>query len=140
MKRKFLASFALLFLLTMFPTQAFAGNNEDSSFTFQSSYVAIHHTLERAKTDTTPVYVYIQRAPGYNSFVKAQGRVSGGSWFLGNEGGAQAALRTGTKYSLHTLIYENGWTRARLEIMATGRGETYGVWSPDSVGSYTDAW
>ena len=42
------------------------------------------------------------------------------------------------QYSIVNYVYENGYRYARIQCRGKGaKGDTFGAWSPDSVGSYT---
>lgn len=49
--------------------------------------------------------------------------------------------RIGIKYSVHNVVYENGYRKAQLGLKKAnyGSGSLTVTWSPDSLNNYVDA-
>ncbi len=118
---------------------ALAANHSDTgySFTVGPGYGA--RTEYREKTDSSGVYVYSLSGPRQTYFY-----VLNPSGTIKNSGEGVGITYPGNKYRIHTHIWEDrytdgnvGPTRCALaSIDNPFPGQSTGVWSPDSVGSY----
>lgn len=140
--KKMIVLVLLLCLFSGLSTLSWASNSTDTTFWVNNATPYSYYAVpERAKTDTSPVYVYvIELANNGTLWVQGQRKTPGGSWIGNNVESNFADMYRGGHYSLHTLIYENGGRVARLLLYSTKSGYIEGKWSPDSVGSYTDKW
>lgn len=132
-----LALSGVLFAGSLVPASA-AGNIDDTAFEFKFAWWnTTGNTEGRAKNDNTSSYVNCTWIPGGGFRVYVDG--------YGSNGYVDCTVReayipdTG-EYQVLNLVYERGYRTARLGGTKSF-GNTYasGVWSPDSVGSYTIA-
>ena len=106
-------------------------------------------SASRAKTNSSAVYF---RMTGSNSSSYVNVKVLGTnvnpvtSWSqLTNctvkNGVAKnyAKCNKGTKYSLHSTVYEDGFSRVTLAMRTPSNDTISGVWSADSSGTYNEA-
>lgn len=143
--QKMMMSLAVSFImLASAVSPVFAANTSDTTLpTGFISYSSNVTTTVRSKTNTTPVY--IKNTSGMNLWVYANGgsKPSNPSvvYSTGTTQGGFAKVLSG-QYVIHTLIYENGYRSAWLNISTATNGVSgncKGVWSPDTAGSYTSA-
>lgn len=142
MKLKFLATaLAVIILSTATNNVAFAANYGDTGYSYRVGTTYTSRTEYRQKTDDSPVYVNSLSGPRQTHFYvwnhKEQQK---------NAGKGVAITEPGNKYLVHTLIWEHrdkdGNTQYGQTICALASkynpfdGQSTGVWSPDSIGSY----
>lgn len=134
------ATAALIAILGIAPTQAFAsGNTSNSSYSFYFSGTgATQGTTARAKYTDSVCYLRVSYL-GLNrmNFYIDGSNSTSGSWVNRTRGGVATAYYTG-HFSIHNYVNENGESYARLTAMSpSGSGTVYGMWSPDSNESNT---
>lgn len=137
---------AIIAILSVLAVSAFASNYTDEGFAF-TVYTDVVKLLDwREKTDTTPIYLYIKTGTTSPIRVSALGAIESSDVMtdLTCVHGAYAAYVTcsvGVKYSVHSFVYECGYDLASLQFWNPYSTSNYitGVWSPDSVGTYTYA-
>ncbi len=105
----------------------------------------------RNKTDDTSLYLYITDLNYTNAMVQARGANTSSDLTLTNTSNETYSLsrgqcdhvtcRKGIQYSVHSLIYEDNYSYATLAFHAgyAANDHLTGYWSPDSIGTYTDA-
>ena len=130
-----------------------ASNYLDSGITSfeisSSSFTLLPYA--RAKIDDSSLYLYITDMNYTYARVQARGAHSAYGITLSNTTNETYSLSQGsceyvvckknTQYSIHSLIYEDGYPYATLAFHS-GYGandHVTGYWSPDSIGTYTDA-
>lgn len=139
-KKKLLAIFGVLILtLSFVMVPVSANNHKDEGFIFYLDGVSASVTKMREKQDASSTYVAVDYTP------------SGGAKFsvlgvkLGNHGSTSVnctknnyvILYGGQTRLVRQYVYERGYTLCELfGDVAKLKGKTYGLWSPDSVGSY----
>lgn len=139
MKRKVSLLLVVLLIVGSLPF-VFANNNSDTFFGFgNAESFHWYHTGGRSKTDDSPVYLYMQNTPDNATITVHAERLKWG-YFWENENyySEDVYVYEGYKYSIHTLIYENGGRTARLSFNSDRKGTMSGLWSPDSTGHYND--
>jgi len=145
MKKLCSLAFALVMVLSLCLTPAFAANTSDTTLpTSFISYTSGATTTVRNKTNTTPVYM--NNTSGMTLWVYANGgsKPSGSiscTYSTGTTVGIFATVKPG-KYVIHSTIYEKGYRSAWLNISTATNGVSgycNGVWSPDTAGSYPSA-
>lgn len=137
---------AIIAILSVLTVSAFANNHTDEGFAFWIYPPSLSLLGSRAKTDTTPVYLYITSSTSDKVWVSTVGCTESLDNFV-NLTCVNGAIKNhvtcyvGTKYSVHSFIYEYGYSYASLEFESADDSIVYlaGVWSPDSVGTYTYA-
>lgn len=143
--QKMMMSLAVSFImLASAVSPVFAANTSDTTLpTGFISYSSNVTTAVRSKTNTTPVY--IKNTSGMNLWVYANGGSKPSNPSVtestGTTQGGFAKVLPG-QYVIHTLIYENGYRNAWLNISTATNGvsgKCKGVWSPDTAGSYASA-
>lgn len=144
---------AVVALLSTMALAASASNYGDTTISnIELSYFEFSAPITaREKTDTSPVYLHIKdvghsymavavQALGTNSRIATSGNVTN----LTYSNGAlvyQVYCIEDWKYSIHSLIYEEGFDYASLRFrggITTGNTLWEAVWSPDSIGSYNE--
>ncbi len=143
----------LMMLLSTMSMVASASNCTDT--TISNIQLSMHYfsypISARAKTDTTPVFLHIKdvthsyagvavQALGTNSSVATANNVVNLTYSNGTLVDQVFCIEN-WKYSIHTLIYEEGYDYASLRFRGgISGGNILGeaVWSPDSVGTYND--
>lgn len=127
-----------------------AANTTDVAWSMTSSAVDFKYlSASRAKTNSSAVYF---RMTGSNSSSYVNVKVLGTnvnpvtSWSqLTNctvkNGVAKnyAKCNKGTKYSLHSTVYEDGFSRVTLAMRTPSNDTISGIWSADSSGTYNEA-
>lgn len=114
------------------PYSTYSGDGSDSS------------TEIRAKTDTTKVYAYNKNTNDRTHRINIAGthKTSGyGSTFSYNDctyGAYYFDIKPGMRRYMSSLVYERGYRNAYLVYAEANHklGMLYGVWSPDSIGTY----
>ena len=118
----------LFFLSLNIINVAFAGNYQDTSFSFDR-YAGI--TDSREKRDTSSVYLDLSNAGPKGEIVRVY-IIDSDSDRIRSYGGDFFHCELGKKYFLYNSVKENGGSRCRLYI--TGHsGPISGKWSPDSI-------
>lgn len=131
-----------------------ASNYTDSTITYFeiscSEFTPLPYA--RNKTDDTSLYLYITDLNYTNAKVQARGANVAYGITLFNTNNRTYRLSQGPclyvtclnhmQYSVHSLIYEEGYPYATLAFRAgyAANDHLTGYWSPDSVGTYTDAY
>ena len=119
---------------------AYAANIKDKEFNFRVGYdstTQAGETTERAKEDSSSVYI---KPSNYRDLCIKTFGYRNGSWNNDTKNGY--AIVTKGEWLIHNYIYERGSRSAKLNITTATPGTSgiaTGVWSPDSVGSYTVA-
>ena len=96
------------------------------------------YTTARQKWDSTPCYLRVTSSSIYVMHFYVDGARSwNGSWSNQTYDGRKVVRGIG-HFSIHTSVYENGYTWARLrgEATASGLNSIWGCWSPDSTYVY----
>ena len=114
---------------------AYASNHSDTDFELSVGWDRCDYSDFRAKTDSSPVYILITDGPGITWIW-----VVNTSYVHQNSGSGLAQVPPNAPRLIHTNVYENGYGSCAI-------GSEYnpifddvkGVWSPDSIGSYTYA-
>ena len=140
-RKGFISLLLVAVMLFTMPMVVLATSDDVVFYKSPALAYTIYNAESRAKDNATPVYVWAYNTPS-NGFiwVQAQRQRADGTWVGDNELTTYAKALKGVKYSLHTLIYEHGGRRARLRYYGTVQGLIEGVYSADSVGTYTDLW
>lgn len=131
---------AAVLMLTAAAVPAFASDHQNSAFEFQFNWAKNSDaTGGRSKTDSTPVYVKTTWIPanGYQVFV--DGYSSSGGWVDNTV--RTAYIQDTGEGIIRSYVHENGYKTARLRgYKAFANTYASGVWSPDSVGSYSNVY
>ncbi|MGN1191340.1 MAG: hypothetical protein ACI4S0_01600 [Dorea sp.] len=146
--------FGLLLALVMAmpaTVPAFAANTSDKQYDFDVNALNFNvKTGARTKENSTPVYCYVTNIENHNAVkVRALGYVNSSTYDNKTLNGTTNTIVSyvkcsqGVKYSVHTSINEDGYPKAQLAFNSyniINSERIKGVWSPDSAGTYTDAW
>lgn len=119
--------------------------SEDEGWGFYISDSSTWHSIgsPRGKDNKSSVYLYWQSGSYVGSLsARVYGVSDSGSLV---DCGTRQAGTTHTyyipgkgQYSIINYVYENGYRSATMKLKGNGAiGSVSGVWSPDSVGSYT---
>jgi hypothetical protein len=144
----------LLLALTMIASNTpavLAANTADMTFDFDVNALNFNvKTGARSKTNSTPVYCYITSLEDNSCVkVKALGYVNSSTTANKTLNGTTNTIvdyvtcKQGTQYSIHTSVYESGYSKCQLAFCSQNTvmpERVVGVWSPDSAGTYADAW
>lgn len=150
MNKKLLVFLFVCVLALPTALNVFAANTSDMPINFDVNATNFNvKTGARNKENSTAVYCKITdlennskvrvRALACNadSEVNKTRNGTSGNW------ASYVTLTLGTRYSIHTHIYEDGYRSAKLAFQSLNlifSEHVEGWWSPDSKGSYTDAW
>ncbi len=139
----------VLIVSAMAVTASAENNHHDAFFEFDVLSNIPYGIEPRYKTDTTPLYVNVQTGSERAIYVRAEGVTSNYSKFenltcvngtLVDHVTCSIGIGSAYKYSIHSWIYEHGYSMATLSFISTvGYGHITGVWSPDSQGTYNYA-
>ena len=136
---------------TMAMVPANAANTDDRGWNFNfSGNIFDSHKYSywhefREKRDASSVYVYFKGGSSSNMYLQTMGRRNGGGWNNHTLAG-YVYLARGNQYSIQNNIFEalklkdKDYVETALRANANGWNDTVdtnGVWSPDSVGTYT---
>lgn len=147
LKKVLLVGMALMIALMTMIVPASAANNGDTDFSLKVRTTLNDYTGAREKQDDSGTYVYYKSGTnGLTGAVKF--RVMGSdsqstpSLLATNyTRNSYGTISVGQKRLISQYVYENNKTYAFLSTpkVASGdpTGTATGVWSPDSVGSYT---
>ncbi len=125
-------------------------NSTLTSFEISSS-VFTPLPYARNKTDDSSLYLNITDMNYTYALVQARGANVAYGITLSNTTNETYSLTKGSceyvtcwknhEYSVHSLIYEDNYSYATLAFHAgyAANDHVTGVWSPDSIGTYTDA-
>lgn len=150
-KKRFVSIFlCLIAVLSAMSVTAFASNWTDSSFTnfsiTDSGNNLMHFLPGRAKEDNTASYLYITNSTNRYTLVWVYGGENPNStdrleWDMcyspDSDVYGYVICQRGTKYSIYSDVYTQGYTYATLRFESIYGGDSLtGVWSPDSRGTY----
>ena len=158
MSKSLLGSFLLTLVLlagvvtVALPQQAFADDGRDSApktlvvteprsaadsaFDFTMAGNGTNGTSGRMKDNDTSSYVKISYIKNKCRLYIDGANTKNGPWHNCTVGGYANATRIG-QWRIMNYVNENGYDYARLTAWAnSGATRLYGVWSPDSVGTY----
>lgn len=114
---------------------AFAANNKDTGYSFTVGNGRLSRTEYREKTNKTSVYVKSMSGPYITYFY-----VLAPNGSIQNSGKGVAPIKPGQTRCIYNHVYENGWRSCALAAINNPySGQSTGVWSPDTVGSYPHA-
>lgn len=99
------------------------------------------------KLDTTPLYVHVTIGVAQRYRIRALGCPASNSTnnavnktYANGERVDYVSCYKGTKYSVRSMIYEDGYNSAALAVNPLGAGSQVTVeWAPDSTATYTVA-
>lgn len=135
LKRLLASAVAVTLLSSLTAIGSFAANNHDTGFSFTVGPNWQARTEFRDKTNSTSVYVNSLSGPSVTYFYVID--PNGG---IQNSGKGVAPISPGTKRCIYNHVYENGWRTCALATLNNPyTGQSTGVWSPDTVGSYIHA-
>lgn len=147
--KRFLAlALTVVMMLSVFAIGASATNNDDTPFTnFSINWIGYQELTARDKEDSSPVYLCYTQGKRTTVKVRAIGcndNDDDENLTLSNNQLADfVTCAKNVQYKIHTLIYEEGYTQAKLAFKSPNvLGDSItGVWSPDSVyyDNYTSA-
>lgn len=118
-----------------------ANNNSDSpwSYTLSVQDSSYHFVQQRKKEDDT--YVYVRWSDKTGTLKALNLKVYGDGVDCGtqNKGVSHTYYISHTgRYSLVNYVFENGCSMCKVGFKSNdGYGVAQGVWSPDSIGTYT---
>lgn len=149
LKRFLVLTLTIVTLVVAMGVTASASNYEDSNIPtdFSISFFSFKNLGScRSKEDTSTLYLYITNATRTTVQVQALGTDStmSSTKNLTVADGVCVDYVTCARYvqyNIHSDIYEDGYRYATLAFRSPNvLGDTInGVWSPDSIGTYTDA-
>ncbi len=115
-------------------------NTGDTPFKFdlQWSGATYQGSEPRRKDDSSSVYIFVMTKNLDRCKAYVDGATSAnGPWYNQTVYG-YATIRDTGKFRIMSNVHENGYTMARLTGWADSQpGWVSGLWSPDSLGSYT---
>ena len=136
---------AVVMILSMMTIGASASHIDTSFENFDVSFFGYSELTPRDKENNTTTYLYY--TTGTRTTVKV--RVIGCSdnledtnvTYSNGQPADYVTCAKGVKYSIHNRVYEDGFTQAKLGFKSPNLfGDTItGVWSPDSLYTYTSA-
>lgn len=136
----------VVMMMSVLVVGASAANTSDTTITnFSLSWFWFSEINARDKQDSSPVYLYYNTGKRTTVQVKAIGCDDDhADQNLTLSNGTIADYVTcakGVKYSIHTMIFEKGYSQAKLAFKSPNVfGDTItGKWSPDSQYTYTSA-
>ena len=141
---------AVTMLCPMCAASVSAANTTDVAWTMTSSSVFKYLGASRIKTNSTPIYFKMGASVTSNQVdVKILGvnsiSVTGWSQLTNctvNKNGVAknyARCAKGVNYSLHSTVYEHGFSRVTLAMRTPSNDTISGIWSADSTGTYNEA-
>lgn len=151
--KKFIATFlAIISIFSLISIQAFAKNNEDRAFafTFYSNGKMDYYTTGLRKEDDSGTYLKYNSGTATSAYFRVFG--SSTSTFLGaymyNETkGDKAFVWRGQEGCIRQYVYENrnaryngtpyAFLQGTVDVVSDSSSTATGVWSPDTLGSYT---
>lgn len=141
MKRKKLlaAICAASLLMSNASLTSLANNSSDTEFDFNFNYLATVCVTEgREKEDASSSYIKASQLPSGGMEVRISGAYTKYKDLWHNVTVNNAWIsETGVGRFIQQLVYENGYSYARLEGRKSNQTQdAAGVWSPDSVGNY----
>lgn len=139
----------VLTLVSVMAITASAANTDDTNFyDFDLYYDYWRYLNPRAKENSTPCYVYITKSMLPYTKIRACGTYGAtkDDWmynctYVNGYVVENVTCIADVKYSIHSLIYEYKYPNASLGFKSGGTAgnNVYGVWSPDSKYTYSDA-
>lgn len=142
--RSAVAAILLIASLTAVLTIPAYATYQDATVTKVVNGNSFVYTPIRDKDNDRPTYVYITDAPSSYTCVQVVSRYDGVPVNLTTVNAnivGYVMCRIGIKYSVHNVVYENGYRKAQLGLKKAnyGSGSLTVTWSPDSLNDYVDA-
>lgn len=148
-RRIFSIVLTLAVVLSLAAITASAANTTDEEFYGFEIWIDGRHLYPREKDDATPHYLYVTDGNISTMRVMSTGSETYVDYNYGENTTTSngrvvnnVVCQRGTRYSIHNIVYEEGYPWASLHISRFNDwagGVITGVWSPDSRYTYTSA-
>ncbi len=119
-------------------SEAHAKTTDNTTFSFTMPKDGTAATSGRDKNDSSSCFVQIKSiTKNCRMYIDGRKTLKKGTWTNCTVGGYATAKKVG-KWRIKNTVHESGYGAARLTAWANvGASTVKGVWSPDSIGSYT---